>query len=74
MTSLQQNEKNRNIIQLFCDEGFFQCCEVTAAGNFAVPSQSWVTIGRPLYKRGSPFCEGIVESVSHLKQCHPYTL
>ncbi|KAL5011228.1 hypothetical protein ScPMuIL_011687, partial [Solemya velum] len=60
-----------NTVQLYCDEGSFQCCKVTAARNFVIPPESEVVVEGLMHKRGSPFCEGVVESVSQLRQNHP---
>ncbi|KAL5004187.1 hypothetical protein ScPMuIL_017643, partial [Solemya velum] len=60
-----------NTVQLYCDEGSFQCCKVTAARNFIIPPESEVVVEGLMHKRGSPFCEGVVESVSQLRQNHP---
>ncbi|KAL5016451.1 hypothetical protein ScPMuIL_006040, partial [Solemya velum] len=47
-----------NTVQLYCDEGSFQCCKVTAAGNFVMPPESEVIVEGLIHRRGSPFCEG----------------
>ncbi|KAL5004549.1 hypothetical protein ScPMuIL_018005, partial [Solemya velum] len=60
-----------NTVQLYCDEGSFQCCKVTAARNFVIPPESEVVVEGLMHRRGSPFCEGVVESVSQLRQNHP---
>ncbi|KAL5020764.1 hypothetical protein ScPMuIL_002155, partial [Solemya velum] len=60
-----------NTVQLYCDEGSFQCCKVTAARKFVIPPESEVVVEGLMHRRGSLFCEGVVESVSQLRQNHP---